>query len=342
MLKTAVIILNWNNLGYLKKFLGTVVKFSASEETKVYVADNGSTDGSVEWVLNNHNSAQTIKLDRNYGFAGGYSIALEKIDAEYFVLLNSDVEVTPNWLVPLITYMDQNPDVASCMPRIRSWHKRDYFEYAGAAGGFIDKYGYPFCRGRVFDNIEKDFDQYNDNVDVFWASGACMVVRSSAWKDCGGFDKDFFAHMEEIDLCWRFARRGYRVSVVPASVVFHVGGGALAYDSPFKTYLNFRNNLFLLHKNLKDEDFRKIMLIRKLLDSVAAIMFLLKGKGRSFRSVLKAHSDYNKNIPSLHKKRNELSLDDLPGYSMHVLNKSIVYEYFVKGNKTFKSLKMNN
>jgi GT2 family glycosyltransferase len=276
MIKTAVVILNWNGLTYLKMFLGTVVKNTADNNTVIFVADNGSTDGSSEWIAENFSEVTLINLDKNYGFAGGYNLALQQIEAEYFVLLNSDIEVTEGWLKPLINHLELNPDVASCQPKILSFDRRDHFEYAGAAGGFIDKYGYPFCRGRIFNNIEKDNGQYNTTEDIFWSSGACMAVRSEAWKKCDGFDADFFAHMEEVDLCWRFSKAGFRVTCLPDSIVYHVGGGALPYNSPFKTYLNFRNGLFLLYKNLPDENFRKILLIRRILDGVAACLFIVR------------------------------------------------------------------
>jgi len=211
MIKTAIVILNWNGLGFLKMFLGIVIGNSVNAETEVYVADNGSTDGSLEWVASNFSEVKLIRLDKNHGFAGGYNLAIEQIDARYFVLLNSDIEVTKNWLHPLVDFMDKNPEVASCQPKILSYYKRDHFEHAGAAGCFIDKFGYPFCRGRVLNIVEKDNGQYDSETDVFWSSGACMIVRAEAWKKCGGFDSDFFAHMEEIDLCWRFHKAGYRV-----------------------------------------------------------------------------------------------------------------------------------
>ena len=342
MIKTAVVILNWNCLDYLKMFLGDVVKHSIDDETIICIADNGSTDGSADWIAENYRDVKLIRLDKNYGFAGGYNLALGQLDTRYFVLLNSDIEVTAGWLKPLISYMDNNPDVASCQPKILSYNNKDHFEYAGAAGGFIDKFGYTFCRGRVFDVIEKDSGQYDDPIDIFWSTGACMMVRSEAWKRCKGLDSDFFAHMEEIDMCWRFHNAGYRVSYIPDSVVYHVGGGALAYDSPFKTYLNFRNNLFLLYKNLPDNKLHTILFVRKLLDSLAALMFLAKGKTSSLKSVWKAHIDYYKSMSSLKEKRKEVQTltEKQPEYLL--LNKCIVFEFYVKGNKTFKSLKTEN
>jgi GT2 family glycosyltransferase len=339
---TAIIILNWNGIGYLKLFLGTVVKYSKIPGTIICIADNGSTDGSTEWITENFKEVKLIRLSKNHGFAEGYNIAINQLEAKYFVLLNSDIEVTEEWLQPLVSYMDNNVDVASCQPKILSYLHKEYFEYAGAAGGYIDKYGYPFCRGRIFDKVEKDTGQYNSEVDVFWTSGACMIVRADAWKKCGGFDAGFFAHMEEIDLCWRFNKSGYRLTYIPTSAVYHVGGGSLPYESPFKTYLNFRNSLFLLYKNLPDKKFHIVLFIRKLLDGLAAIVFLLKGNFGNFKSVWNAHINYYKNMSNLRIKRKmvkKLEKTDSPAL---ILNKSIVFEFYVKGNKTYNSLKTIN
>ena len=338
MSKTAIVILNWNGLGFLKMFLEIVVKNSVNDETLVCVADNGSTDGSPEWVAENFNQVKLILLDKNYGFAGGYNLALSQLDAKYFVLLNSDIEVTEKWLLPLVSLMDNNPDVASCQPKILSYYHRDQFEHAGAAGCFIDKYGYPFCRGRIINKVENDNGQYDSPIDVFWSSGACMIVRSDAWKKCGGFDADFFAHMEEIDLCWRFNKAGYRVCFLPDSVIYHIGGGTLAYSSPFKTYLNFRNSLFLLYKNLPDNKLQHVLLIRRLLDGLAAIYFLFQGSFRSVVAVWKAHIDYYKALDRLRAKRTEVKKLEVTHFDPLVLNKSIVFKFYVKGDKTYKSL----
>ena len=339
MNNTAIVILNWNGLGYLKMFLGTAVRNSTVPEADVYVADNGSTDGSPEWVEENYKEVKLIRLLKNHGFAGGYNLALDQIDARYFVLLNSDIEVPEGWLQPLVSFMENNPDVASCQPKILSYYRKDYFEHAGAAGGFIDKYGYPFCRGRIINHFEKDTGQYDTPVDIFWSSGACMIVRADAWKKCGGFDAAFFAHMEEIDLCWRFNKAGYRVSFISLSRVYHVGGGTLAYNSPFKTYLNFRNSLFLLYKNLPDNSLYRILFIRKLLDGLAAVMFLFTGSFRSVRSVWQAHIDFYKSISELKEKRKMVKKLETGNFPAHVLNKSIVFEFYAKGNKTYNSLK---
>jgi GT2 family glycosyltransferase len=339
--KTAVVILNWNGLSFLKMFLGKVFSFSSGEGTVVCVADNGSTDGSAEYVSENYRDIRLIRFEKNHGFAGGYNLALEQIDAQYYVLLNSDIEVTCGWLQPLIDYLDRNPDVASCQPKVLSWDHRDQFEYAGAAGGFIDWLGYPLCRGRILMKVEKDSGQYDIPADIFWSTGACMAVRADAWQKCGGFDPSFFAHMEEIDLCWRFHRSGYRVTYVPGSVVYHVGGGTLPYKSPFKTYLNFRNSLFLLYKNLPDGKLKRILLIRKILDGIAAIFFLIKGQLRSSAAVWKAHMEFYRQLAATKAKREALrKLYGSRDVGM-ILNKSVVFEFYIKGNKTFSSLRTN-
>ncbi len=339
MNRTAIVILNWNGLGFLKMFLETVVLNSIADDVDVYVADNCSNDGSPEWIEENCKKVKLIRLNKNHGFAGGYNLALENIDAKYYVLLNSDIEVTAGWLRPLINFMEGNPRVASCQPKILSYYNKDFFEHAGAAGGFIDKYGFPFCRGRIFNFFEKDAGQYDSSVDLFWSSGACMIVRADAWKKCGGFDASFFAHMEEIDLCWRFNKAGYRVSYIPDSRVYHVGGGALPYNSPFKTYLNFRNSLFLLYKNLPDNKLFRVLFIRKILDGMAAIMFLFNGSFSSVLSVWKAHMDYYRSLKELREKRIAVKKLEEVDFPPHVLNKSIVFEFYAKGNKTFNSLK---
>lgn len=338
MRKTAIVILNWNGICYLKMFLGTVVKYSISSETEVYVADNGSNDGSAEWVAENFKEVRLIRFDRNYGFAGGYNMAIDKLDAEYFVLINSDIEVTEGWLQPLVSFMEENSDAAACQPKILSYNQKDYFEHAGAAGGFIDKYGYPFCRGRILNIAEKDEGQYNDQVEIFWSSGACMIVRADAWKKCGGFDTDFFAHMEEIDLCWRFKKAGYRTCFTSGSTVYHIGGGSLAYDSPYKIYLNFRNSLYMLYKNLPDDRLSSVLSLRMILDGMAAVIFLATGRFSYFRAVLRAHISYYKSIGDLRRKREivkKFGEFHAPGL---ILNKSIVFEFYIKGIKTFNRL----
>ncbi len=339
MIKTAIVILNWNGIDYLRKFLPSVIRYSVDYETVVYIADNGSTDGSIEYLSSDFSNVKVLDLGSNHGFAGGYNIALDQIDAKYYVLLNSDIEVTEGWLHPLVQFMDTNNDVASCQPKIKSFSNRDSFEHAGAAGCFIDKYGYPFCRGRIFYHIEKDFGQYDTQTDIFWSSGACMIVRSEAWKKSGGFDPLFFAHMEEIDLCWRFSKLGYRVSYIPESVIYHVGGGSLPYTSPFKTYLNFRNSLYLLYKNLPAGNLHKLMFIRMLMDGIAAIMFLIKGDTKNFSSVWNSHIDFYRNKKELRKKRKAVLEIGTKDTTERVLNKSIVFEFYLRGRRTFDLIK---
>jgi GT2 family glycosyltransferase len=341
MVKTAVVILNWNGLEYLRKFLSGIASYSSGQNAGVYVADNGSTDGSLKYIEESHPDVKTLNLSKNHGFAGGYNLALGTIDAQYYIIVNSDIEVTPGWAEKLTSFMDSNPDAASCQPRILSWHDRSYFEYAGAAGGYLDKYGYPFCRGRLFNNPEKDTGQYNTIKKVFWTSGACMIVRAEAWKRCGGFDADFFAHMEEIDLCWRFHLAGYTLWQIPDVTVYHVGGGSLPYDSPFKAYLNFRNNLFMLYKNLPSSGLFRTLFTRMLLDGIAAMTFLIHGKPGTVRSIWCSHIDFYKNLKSLKKKRKAIERTFPGNPSKYILNKSVVFEFYIKGKKTFDKLDTN-
>ena len=339
MYKIAIVILNYNGLEYLKKFLGVVIQNSARPDTMIVLADNGSTDGSTEWVEATYPELKIIRFDKNHGFAGGYNLALKNIEAEYFILLNSDIEVSENWLSAMVDFMDNNPDVASVQPKILSWHNKEMFEYAGASGGYIDKYGYTFCRGRIFNKIERDDGKYDDTAEVFWTSGACMLIRAKIWNECGGFDEDFFAHMEEVDLCWRLYNRGYKLFVIPTTAVYHVGGGTLAYNSTFKTYLNFRNNLFLLYKNLPEKKFKKTLLIRKTLDIIAALFFVFTFKMQHAAAVIKAHHHYYKNIPVLKKKRAfNLKITENKEIKEKVLNRSLVFEYYIKGIDTFDRL----
>lgn len=295
MKKLGVIILNWNGEELLKKFLPTASKYTVSEEADLIVADNGSTDNSLQWIAENCPEVKVIPLDKNYGFAEGYNIAIGKADYEYVVLLNSDVEVTPGWWQPLLAFMESTPEAGAVQPKIRSWHDKKMFEYAGAAGGYLDNLGYPYCRGRLFDIIEEDKGQYDGKVaDVCWASGACLMTRRELYIKLGGLDARFFAHMEEIDLCCRILNAGYRVCALPGSVVFHVGGASLQQGNPKKTYLNFRNNLLLLHKNLPRNVGKRKLFLRRLADTMAWAMFIVKGDFANARAVLKAHSDFRK------------------------------------------------
>jgi hypothetical protein len=290
MAKTSVIILNWNGAAMLRRYLPSVV--ANTPEAEIIVADNGSTDDSLAVLANEFPSVRTIVLDRNYGFAEGYNRAIALIDSEYVVLLNSDVEVTSNWLAPLLAYMDTHPDVAAVQPKIRSDRNRAFFEHAGAAGGFINSLGYPYCRGRILWKVEQDHGQYDTPVEVHWTSGACMCVRTKIYKDLGGLDAAFFAHMEEIDLCWRMRNAGWKLACVPDSTVYHLGGGALSYDSPRKTYLNHRNNLLMIYKNKKHPF--GVLFVRFFLDYAAAFFYLLQGRWGAFKAVFAARWDYHR------------------------------------------------
>ena len=286
--ETSVIILNWNGATMLRQYLPSVLAYTPDAD--IIVADNGSTDDSLEVLKNEFPSVKTIVLDRNYGFAEGYNRAIEQVDSDYVVLLNSDVEVTDNWLAPLLDYLQNHPETAAVQPKIRSWRKRDYFEHAGAAGGFVNWLGYPYCRGRVLFHVEQDKGQYDTTVEIDWTTGACMCVRTRVYKESGGLDAAFFAHMEEIDLCWRMRNKGWKLACVPQSVVYHLGGGSLAYDNPRKTYLNFRNNLLMIYKNHPYR--RTVLTLRFFLDYIAALMFLLIGRHGSAKAICSARRDY--------------------------------------------------
>ena len=293
--KLAVIILNWNGRKLLERFIPDAAANTIGEEADLFVADNGSTDDSLEWLRANHPGVKVIPFPENYGFAEGYNRALEATRYPYTVLLTSDVRVPAGWWQPLLHFMEENPDVAACQPKIRSERQPEMFEYAGAAGGYLDRFGYPYCRGRLFDRVERDEGQYDGPpADVAWASGAALMVRTQDYLDAGGLDADFFAHMEEIDLCCRLLARGRRVCALTDSAVYHVGGASLDQSSPQKTYLNFRNNLLLLHKNLPRRRGRSLLFKRRLLDTLAFGMFLLKGNFSHARAVLKAHGDFRR------------------------------------------------
>ena len=337
-MSTAIVILNWNGEKFLQQFLPVLIRHTTLPGAEIIVADNASTDSSLALLAEKFPEIRTIILDKNYGFASGYNKALEQIEADYYVLLNSDVEVTPHWLEPIILYMSVNQDVAACQPKILSYYNKTHFEHAGASGGFIDKYGFPFCRGRILGIAEEDKGQYDEITDIFWATGACMVVRSDVFRKTGGLDDDFFAHMEEIDLCWRMRSRGYRIVCVPESVVYHIGGGTLNVESPYKTYLNFRNNLLMLYKNLPEKRLKKVMFRRLLFDYMAAIQLFITGKPRNAFSVCKARKDYKTMFPDFKKKRienlNLLTNELIP----EILQESIVINYFLKGKKIFSTI----
>ena len=296
-MRTAVVILNFNTRAYLEQFLPGLIASCEGLDAGVVVADNASTDDSVAFMKSRFPDIPIIELDRNYGFTGGYNRALEQVEADYFVLINSDIEVPGDWLQPLMEWMDSHPECGACGPKLLSWHHRDTFEYAGAAGGLIDRYGYPFCRGRILQKVEKDHGQYDAPADVLWCSGACLLVRSRVWKALGGLDERFFCHMEEIDLCWRMQLRGWKVTLVPASHVYHIGGGTLSNESPFKLRLNFRNNLLLLENNLPSTlrsrfRTRVRILARMCLDGLSALVYLCKGQWSFASAVVQAHREY--------------------------------------------------
>lgn len=299
VLKTAVVILNYNTRDYLRQFLPGLIESCKGLDAEVIVADNASADGSAEMMKAEFPEVRLITLQENFGFTGGYNRALQMIEAEYYVLINSDVEVPSHWLKALQDWMDAHPECGACGPKLLSFKERDTFEYAGAAGGLIDRFGYPFCRGRIMQKLEKDHGQYDSPTDVLWCSGACLMVRSSVWKALGGLDDRFFAHMEEIDLCWRMQLRGWKVTVVPESYVYHIGGGTLSNESPFKLRLNFRNNLLTLENNLPSTlgsrfRARVRILARMCLDGLSAMTYLLTGKWSFFKAVVQAHREYRK------------------------------------------------
>jgi GT2 family glycosyltransferase len=337
MTKVAVVILNYNGEKLLRQFLPSVIQHSAGAE--IFVADNHSSDGSVAILKDEFPSVGIIALEHNYGFCGGYNKALASITSQYYVLLNSDVEVTPGWLAPLETLLDAHPDIAAVQPKILSYARRNFFEYAGGGGGLIDALGYPFCRGRVFDHVEEDRGQYDDERAVFWSSGACMMIRSKSFHEHGGFDEDFFAHMEEIDLCWKLSRSGSDVFYTGRSCVYHLGAGTLGYHHPKKTYLNFRNGLSLIYKHMNPGELFYKLPCRVALDWIAALVFLLKGEGKNFLSVLRAHRDLVRQLGSLQSKRHAIR-SRYPRYpKKNMYSGLILLDYYFRKRTT---IKLNN
>ncbi len=336
MIKVAVVILNWNGRSYLEQFLPSVLR-NSPDYAQIIVADNASTDDSVSFLKEKYPQIEIIINKENGGYAKGYNDALKLIKAEYYILLNSDIEVSKNWIEPIIDFMDKKPNVAACQPKILDFHRKTHFEYAGAGGGFIDKYAYPFCRGRIFQELEQDNGQYNNVKEVFWASGACMFVRADIFHKLKGLDNDFFAHMEEIDFCWRAKNNDYQIYYHPESVVYHVGGGTLHKSNPRKTYLNFRNNFFLLYKNLEKNQLFVVFAWRLVLDGVAGLKFLLEGNWRDAIAVIKAHYHFYIAIGSLKKKRKDLKHKKVD----QIYQRNIVYEHFIKKIKTFNQLQQN-
>ena len=361
-MKTAVVILNWNTKGFLEEFLPALISsVEKVDGAEVVVADNASTDGSMEMMAEKFPQVKTLIFDKNLGFTGGYNRAFSEIESEYFLLINSDIEVPHDWLGPLVEWMDSHPDCAACAPKLHSWQEKDKFEYAGAAGGYLDKFGYPLCRGRVLKELEVDNGQYDSPTDVFWTTGACLLVRSSVYKELGGLDDRFFAHMEEIDLCWRMQLCGWKVTVVPHSVVYHVGGGTLPATSPFKLYLNFRNNRLMLNNNLAKtyalrffaeglsikkaaskgyHKAQRMLFTRGFLDMLSAVVYIATGKIECFKAVLKAR----KEAKALEIKTN---ISDIETYLQEygsqakvkgIYNRWIILRSIIKGKGIFKEI----
>lgn len=339
MAKVAIVILNWNGQKMLAKFLPNVIEYSR-QDAEIWVADNSSSDGSMHLLETQFPQVKTIVLEQNFGFAEGYNRALRQIEADYYVLLNSDVEVSHHWLTPLIEFMDSHPQVAACQPKLLAEYDKDSFEYAGACGGFLDKYGYPFCRGRIFGTVESDNGQYDYQQEILWATGACMMIRSADYWKAGGLDGRFFAHNEEIDLCWRLRLMGRKIYCIPESEVYHVGGGTLPKSNPMKTFLNFRNNLTMLYKNLSDKELSHVMRVRWFLDYLAAFeMLLLQRNWGDFKAVFKARKAFKEWRSSFDEERKRIQAQRVEEEIPQIFKTSILWQYYAKGVKNFKDLK---
>lgn len=337
MKKIAIVILNWNGAHMMRTYLPTVIK--NSPEAEVIIADNASSDDSLKMLASDFPEIRTIVLDKNYGFAEGYNKAFKQVEAEYYLLLNSDVDVPEGWLAPLLDFMESHPEAAACQPKLRAIKDRESFEYAGAAGGFIDKYGYPFCRGRIFETVEKDHGQYDRNMEILWATGACMMVRSKDYWDAGGLDGRFFAHNEEIDLCWRIRLLGRKIYCVTDSVAFHLGGGTLPKGNPRKTFLNFRNNLTMLYKNLPDSELHHVMRIRFFLDWLAAFQMLILGRSLGdFKAVIQGRREFNRWKHDFDKDRKHIQTTRKVNRIPEIFEKSLLWQYYAKGKKLFSQL----
>ena len=338
MAKVAIVILNWNGQKMLAKYLPNVIEYSR-QDAEIWVADNSSSDGSMHLLETQFPQVKTIVLEQNFGFAEGYNRALKQIDAAYYVLLNSDVEVSHHWLTPLIEFMDSHQQVAACQPKLLAEYDKDSFEYAGACGGFLDKYGYPFCRGRIFDTVERDNGQYDYQQEILWATGACMMIRSKDYWTAGGLDGRFFAHNEEIDLCWRLRLMGRKIYCIPESEVYHVGGGTLPKSNPMKTYLNFRNNLTMLYKNLSDTELTHVMRMRRFLDYLAAFETLvLRRNWGDFKAIFKARRAFKVWKHEFDEDRRKIQASRVKEEIPQVYNLSIIWQYYAKGKKLFSQL----
>jgi len=338
MQKAAIVILNWNGQKLLERFLPPLFMHTPTDLAEIIIADNGSTDESLSFLANRYPQIRCIAFDKNYGFAEGYNRALSQLEHEYVVLLNSDVEVCEHWLKIAIDYLDTHPDVAALQPKLLNYNNKTFFEYAGASGGFIDIYGYPFCRGRIFTTVEKDEGQYDKPIEVFWTTGACLFIRLKEYMEAGGLDKNFFAHQEEIDLCWRLKARGKKGICLPQSMVYHVGGATLKMEHPHKTFLNFRNNLLMVYKNLPEKYYRKAMIFRFFFDYLASLHFLLKGYPANAWSVVKARRDFSRKKKAyriIRKENLEKTVDELPS---GILPQSLLRKYYLTNQKKYKQI----
>lgn len=342
MIKTSVVILNWNGAKLLNQFLPTVLMHTQTEDCEVVVADNNSSDNSVEMMQQYFPEVKLILLDKNYGFAEGYNRALQQINSKYVVLLNSDVETSPNWLHPMIEHLERYPETAAVQPKILSYADKSKFEYAGAAGGYIDRYGYPYCRGRILHELEEDRGQYDKPVQVFWASGACLCMRRADYMEVGGLDNDFFAHMEEIDLCWRLLARGKKVMCLPQSTVYHVGGASLDSESPRKVHLNFRNNLLMIYKNAPLMKLIEVLLVRMVLDAAAAAHFLVQGRWKHAQAVANAYSDFIEMRPAFkYKRKKNLNLTIQSNIPQQYKG-SLLFEFYFRKKRKYSELRDKN
>jgi GT2 family glycosyltransferase len=337
-MKASVVILNWNGRTLMEKFLPSVIKNTSPDIAEIVVADNGSTDNSMAMLRDKYPSVRLITFDRNYGFAEGYNKAISTIDSVYTVLLNSDVEVSPNWMDIPLAVLDATPSIAAVQPKIRSQRNKKYFEYAGAAGGFIDKYGYPYCRGRIMSAVEEDNGQYDNPVDIMWATGACLFIRTGIYRKEGGLDAVFFAHQEEIDMCWRLRSRGYRIVCTPESTVYHVGGATLNVESPHKTFLNFRNNLLMLYKNLPEKDIKKVFRVRYWLDAIAAAKFFIAGHPKNAIAVFRARREFRRLKKEYLIVRRENLQKTVAPEIPEIRKKSLLYSFYVERKQKFSQL----
>lgn len=337
-MKTSVVILNWNGRKLLEQFLPSVLQHTLDHKTEVVVADNGSSDDSIDFLKTEFPQVPVIVLDKNYGFADGYNLALQQVHSEYIVLLNSDVETTENWLSTMIGYLDKHPEVSAVQPKILAQKSKTQFEYAGACGGFIDRFGYPFCRGRILESVEQDQGQYDSIIPVFWATGACLCIRRKDYFEAGGLDARFFAHMEEIDLCWRLNARGKGIACLPQSMVYHVGAASLTKENPRKTYLNFRNNLLMLYKNSRLRSLVFVFTVRLILDVLAFLHLLIKGKFDNAKAIIEAHKDFFKMRSDFKYNRRENLSKRVVGHIPTKFRGSILWNYYLKGKKTYAAI----